>query len=194
VAAAGIALGVLTSSGGVPPQRPKPGTRSGDGRAVPLVFGHIYVRGNGIGDAHLGQAETSAIADLDEVLGNPSAPVPTTENGNCGIDAYMQWQSVTAYFGQQKFIGYRAGGYPRTSKATDATTTAGLRVGDTLTQARRIYRSALTTSFAQGGSWFAATSSGRLAGTLSAEVNQTNLVPRVKDITAGTVGCAGVSP
>jgi hypothetical protein len=119
------------------------------------------------------------------------------EAGNCTIDAAMQWPTMTAYFFHSPFVGYGTGSLlalPQDRKIPNATTVSGLRIGDTLARARVLYGNDLTTSYAQGGSWFAASSSGRLAGLLTAEINHSGPTPRIADITAGSVGCPAVSP
>jgi hypothetical protein len=72
------------------------------------------------------------------------------------------------------------------------TTMSRRYLGDTLARARVLYGDALTTSFAQGGSWSVTTSTGRLAGLLTGEVDQTSPRPRIVDITA--VGYPAASP
>jgi hypothetical protein len=196
-ATAGLVIGLIASLGGAPPKRPHIGAGVGDTQAPKPAVGHFTLRGNGIGGAHFGQSEFSAIIALDKVLGIPTSRVPTNDAPNCGIDAYMQWSAITAYFGQQRFIGFSTtwvNGIPRSPIEHNAATSAGLEIGDSLAQARQIYGTALTTSFAQGGAWFATTPTGRLAGNLTDEVNESTPPPRIEDITAGTVGCPAASP
>jgi hypothetical protein len=109
----------------------------------------------------------------------------------------MQWPAITAYFGRQRFIGFSTvwvNGIPRNPIESNAATAAELQIGDSLAVARQIYGTALTTSFAQGGAWFAATPTGRLAGNLTEEVNESTPPPRIEDIAAGVVGCPAASP
>ena len=54
--------------------------------------------------------------------------------------------------------------------------------------------SEITTSVAQGGSWFATRANGKLAGYLTAEIDQLSTALRIADMTAGSVGCAATSP
>ena len=109
----------------------------------------------------------------------------------------MEWPTVTAYFLHRAFVGYATGsllGGLGGRKLPHAATAAGLRIGDTLSRAAGLYGGSLRTSYAQGGSWFAVTSTGTLAGYLTSEVNSTTPVPRIADITAGSVGCPAASP
>ena len=190
----GVAVGVSLSQGGRPPKEPRLVSRPGDdGSSVPAT-GHIVARGNGIGRAQFGQPENVAIANLEGVLGIPldRAPLPSRD---CTIDAYLQWSTITAYFDHMRFVGYGTGsllGGVGHRGIPHATTAAGLRIGQTLSQAKIDYGSALTTSYAQGGAWFAATPSGRLAGLLTQEVDQPGAL--IADITAGSVGCPASSP
>lgn len=171
-----------------------PVTKPASPPRVSATSGPILLLGDGIGPARFGQAESSAVSNLHKVLGSPSSGL-MDEAGNCTIDAAMQWPTITAYFDHDHFVGYSTpsatGGVLQTA---DMTTTKGLRVGDTLAEAQRIYGTALRTSLAQGGSWFATTPDGTLDGYLTAEVNQKTPTPRIASIEVGGVGCPGASP
>jgi hypothetical protein len=161
--------------------------------SVPKVPAVLF--GDGIATVHFGQGETPTITDLDAALGSPVSNTDDVEDRNCGIDAVVQWRTVTAYFDQGLFVGYStptARGVPLALGSL--TTTTGLRVGDSLAEAQQLYGSAMTTSFAQGGSWFAKTSAGTLDGYLSAEPNQPTMAPHIESIEAGSVGCPAASP
>lgn len=160
----------------------------------PLTGTPVLLQGNGIGNVHFGDSETSAIAALDTVLG--SAPTRSTANtGNCTVDAAEQWANVTAYFDAQQFVGYSTSAIDgEVLPDGNLVTAQGLRVGDTLTQGQQFYGSAFTTSFAQGGSWTASTPSGEIEGYLSAEPNQTPPPPTILSIEAGSVGCPAETP
>lgn len=157
------------------------------------------MRGNGFGNAVFGQSEAAAITDLEKVLGPPmtAEPTPTT---NCTVDAYLQFPGIVIYFDHGTFVGYATGAANtgsangKNNEVLNIKTTKGLKIGDTLAQTQQLYGLALTTSAAQGGSWFVKTSSGTLAGYLSAEVNQPPTIPQIADITSGSVGCPAVSP
>ena len=81
---------------------------------------------------------------------------------------------MTAYFLPGRFAGYNSAGLlaAQGSGAPNvipgAPTAAGLRIGDDVAQARRIYGSAFVVLFAQGGSWRVTTSTGMLDGYLTA--------------------------
>ena len=165
----------------------------------PAISGPVILCGNGIGSAIFGQPETTAISNLEKVLGQPTTatPRPTT---NCTVDAYLQFPGIVIYFDRERFVGYATGPANTGSANTEnkeilnVITTKGLKIGDTLTQAKQIYGSSLRTSAAQGGSWFASTPSGILAGLTTDELYRTNPPPKIAGISAGSVGCPAVSP
>jgi hypothetical protein len=189
----GVVGGLLASSGGTPPRPPRI-SHEGPGNPSPVAIGHFALRGDGIGDAEFGQGEGAAILALDKVLGSPLHQRATNERGNCTIDAEMQWRPITAYFSRGRFVGYATVSIQGRELDSEAATAKGLHLGDSLARAQVLYGHALTPSYAQGGSWFVATPMGRIAGVLTAEVDQTSPGPRIADITAGSVGCPAASP
>ena len=103
---------------------------------------------------------------------------------------------MTAYFFHGRFVGYNSAsllaaqgsGAPNVIPSTS--TAAGLRIGDDVAQARRIHGSAFVVLFSLGGSWRVTTSTGWLRGYLTAVPGfPTPPVPRVADVSAGSVGC-----
>jgi hypothetical protein len=202
LAVGGLAVGLVFAVGGSPPRRPGTGASPGKGPgAGGTAAGHFTFRGNGIGAATFGQPEAVAIAELDKVLGSPTTPRPTGYAGNCTVDAYLTWPTMTAYFFRGRFVGYNsasllgAQGSGGAKVIPDASTAAGLRIGDDVAQARRIYGSAFVVLFSQGGSWRVTTSTGKLDGYLTAVPGHpTPPVPRVADVSAGSVGCPAASP
>ncbi|MFZ0081616.1 MAG: hypothetical protein WAL13_21160, partial [Trebonia sp.] len=114
---------------------------------------------------------------------------------------YLTWPTMTAYFFHGRFVGYNsasllaAPGSGAPNVIPDAPTAAGLRIGDGIAQARRIYGSAFVVLFSQGGSWRVTTSTGTLDGYLTAVPGRpTAPAPRVADVSAGSVGCPAASP
>lgn len=158
----------------------------------PAVSGPVVLRGNGIGGAVFGQQEAAAISNLKKVLGPPTTASPRPSN-NCTIDAFLQFPGLVTYFHLGKFVGYATGTENgENTQVLNVVTRKGLRIGDSLERAKKIYGTDFRTSYAQGGSWFAFTSTGTLAGYLTAEVNRASA--RIEDITAGSVGCPAASP
>lgn len=200
LAVVGLASGLVLAAGGSSPPRSGVGTSSGSTPGGPgTAVGHFTFRGNGIGNARFGQPEAVAIAELDQVLGSPTKPRPTGAAGNCTIDAYLTWKTLTAYFFRGRFVGYdsanllaaRGSGEP--DVIPSASTAAGLRIGDDIAQARRIYGRAFVVLLAQGGSWRVTTPTGVLDGYLTA-VPGGPTPPKVADVSAGSVGCPAASP
>jgi hypothetical protein len=147
-----------------------------------------------VAGVRFGESTSSAIAGLDQVLGNPSGG-PVSEAGNCNIDAAEQWPSLTGFFHRGEFVGYStlaANGERLTQGKME--TAMGLRVGDTIAQAQQIYGSAFRTSLAQGGSWSVTTADGALIGYLSGEPDQPGPSPAIASIEAGSVGCPAATP
>ena len=199
LAVAGLTAGLIAAFGGSPPRNNKATTSSGNGGSPVGVAGHFTFRGNGIGTAQFGQEESVAIANLDKVFGTPTTSKPTDDAGNCTVDAYLMWPTMNAYFFQHRFVGYNSAsllqGTGTKQVIPSAATAQGLRIGNSLAQAKRIYGTSLTVSYAQGGSWFAKTSTGTLDGYLTAVPGHpTPPVPRIADISAGSVGCPAASP
>jgi len=202
LALAGLAFGLLSAVGGSPPRPPGHGAGSANTPGPPgTAAGHFTFRGNGIGGARFGQPEAVAIAELDQVLGSPTTSRPVGAAGDCTIDAYLTWPTLTAYFFRGRFVGYdsasllAARGSAAPNVIPGASTAAGLRIGEDIEQARRIYGSAFVVSLAQGGSWRVTTSTGTLDGYLTAVPDHpTPPVPRVADVSAGSVGCPAASP
>ena len=118
----------------------------------------------------------AAAAELEQLfhLRHDGAARPAGDAGNCAVDAYLTWPAMTAYFLRGRFVGYnsasllaaRGSGAPNVIPS--ASTAAGLRIGDDVAQARRIYGSAFVVLFSQGGSWRVTTSTGMLDGYLTA--------------------------
>jgi hypothetical protein len=177
VVVAGIGIGLVW-----------PSAASGSTPTAPRT---LTVAADGIGAIHFGLTQSTAVAKLTRVLGPPTTRGVVDEPGNCTIDGALHWSAVTAYFFHGRFVGFSSG---RQASRPSVTSAKGLRSGDTLTQVRRLYGSALRTSFAQGGSWFVATPQGTMDGILTNEVNSTKPPPRVATIDAGSVGCPAVSP
>ena len=202
LALGGLAFGLVSAVGGSPPPRSGNGASSGNTPAAPgTAAGHFTFRGNGIGGATFGQPEAVAIAELDKVLGSPTTPRPAGDAGNCTVDAYLSWPAMTAYFLRGRFAGYNSAGLQAARGSgppnviPSASTAAGLRIGDDVAQARRIYGSAFVALFSQGGSWRVTTSTGILDGYLTAVPDRpAPPVPKVADVSAGSVGCPAASP
>jgi hypothetical protein len=190
--ALGAALAGCSSSAGVaqaPRSQSSPATATSGTSGAPVVLA-----GDGVAGVRFGESTSSAIAGLDRVLGKPPRG-PVNEAGNCNIDAAEQWSGLTGFFDTGTFVGYStlAANGERLTPGNMATA-MGLRVGDTIVQARQIYGSAFQTSLAQGGSWSVITADGKFIGYLSGEPNQPGPSPAIMSIEAGSVGCPAATP
>lgn len=144
--------------------------------------------GLGVGAVQFGQSQDSAVSSLGRLFGPPDQTIPALSPSDCGaVDTTVRWPTLDAYFFRRQFVGYSV-------SSGDLATAAGLRVGDSLVRAQKLYRSGVITSFEQGGAWFVHTSSGELEGFLSGEPNQPGVSPRITTIEAGAVGCPAETP
>lgn len=161
-------------------------------RTIGLPF---VVSGDGFEGVHFGQRASIVIAKLIKTLGHISRLTVVSATGNCTIDSYINWPTVTVYFDNDRFVGYATGNLIGENKQIpNVSTTKGLKIGDTIAEAKAIYGNAFQTSYAQGGSWAVTTPHGKFAGYLTEEIDQTNPPPQIADITAGSVGCPAASP
>jgi hypothetical protein len=73
-------------------------------------------------------------------------------------------------------------------------TPQGLRIGDTLAEARKLYPGRATTSGVNGGVYAVETSTGTIRGYLSLEVSGPPDKVKIVSIPVGSVGCPAASP
>jgi len=152
----------------------------------------LVVSARGLGVAHLGTGESTAEKTFTRLLGRPSTPLTSTPGlSNCGLDAMSSWRGFGAYFDHGRLVGLSLG--PTLTPL--GRTSSGLELGDTLGHARALYGVSLRTSTAQGGTWFATTSSGRIDGFLNPSTGRTpKPSARIFTIDVGVVGCPAMSP
>jgi hypothetical protein len=100
------------------------------------------------------------------------------------------------YFFKGMFVGYQTGnnltGKPEPT--FNGGTPQGLRVGDTLAEARKLYPGRVTTSGENGGVYAVKTTTGTIRGYLSLEVLNPPTKIHLVTISAGAVGCPATSP
>lgn len=190
---------ILISACGSAPSANASHANSSTSAAAPTmprtVGSRFTVSGNGFADVHFGQSESIVISKLTDILGPTSKLDPVPAPGNCTIDSYLNWPAIIVYFDRNRFVGYATGNLIGEDRLIpDVTTKKGLKIGDTVAEAKAIYGNSFQTSYAQGGSWLVTTSKGKLAGYLTEEVGHTNPPPQIADITAGSVGCPAASP
>ncbi|MGC1420035.1 MAG: hypothetical protein WA786_07955 [Acidimicrobiales bacterium] len=151
----------------------------------------LVLRGNGLSFVPLGVIESQAVTAIAQRLGAPTHALSATPAlSNCGVTAMATWQALSAYFNDDRLVGLSVGpgGTPsvRTSK--------GLRLGDSVRVARSLYGPSLRLSRNQGGSWFIATSDGRVDGFLRPSNGRPEPTSRILTIDVGDVGCPAMSP
>ncbi len=152
----------------------------------------VVLSGNGLATLHLGARQSSAINTLVRLFGRASTRVtPTPALRNCGIQAQGSWHSLGVFFRHDRLVGLAFGPGRTPLVRTDA----GLRLGDTLAKARKLYGGKLTTSGNNGGSWFIATSVGRIDGFLDPSgANSSHPSSKIITMDVGVVGCPAMSP
>lgn len=149
----------------------------------------IVLSPQAVGSIRFGTPMATAIADLGVLLANQKPKI--SAGVGCGTPA-AYWPNFTAYFDHGEFVGYEsanADDLPLHSKFLDAKTSAGLRPGDTVAEAERIYGSAFRTFSARGGTWSVSTGSGELLGYLKAPPVPTGPSDQIADIGTEAFGC-----
>ena len=174
LALGGLAFGLVSAAGGPPPPRPGNGASSGNTPGAPgTAAGHFtfrqrhrqrYVRpARGCRDRRTGQgprlADDAAARRRRRGLRRRRPP------HLAGDDRVLLARPL-----RRLQLGQPAGGpgFRCAHAIPSASTAAGLRIGDDVAQARRIYGSAFVVLFSQGGSWRVTTSTGMLDGYLTA--------------------------
>jgi hypothetical protein len=157
----------------------------------------IILRGDAVGSVRFGEAQSAAASTLVKLLGKSDGGVRAVNDGDCIISGVLSWSNFTAYFYGGTFDGYQTGN-DVTEKAEprfNGVAPQGLRVGDTLARAQRLYGSALSTSGEQNGVYAAITKTGTIRGYLSTEPDRAPATKvRLRTISAGSVGCPAMSP
>jgi hypothetical protein len=157
----------------------------------------IILSGDAVGSVRFGETQSAAAASLVKLIGKSVGGVRKANQGGCTISAALYWLNFAAFFYHGKFDGYQTGNYltDKPAPTFNGETPRGLRVGDSLARAQKLYGSAFSTNGAQDGVYAAATKSGTIRGYLSTEPNQASAT-RIKllTISAGSVGCPAMSP
>jgi hypothetical protein len=156
----------------------------------------VLLSGNGVGRIDFGEAQDTAVASLDKIIGKSEGGVRRANDGDCQISAALYWTNFAAYFFRGRFDGYQTGNNLTASAAPafNGMTSSGLRVGDTLAKVEKLYPGGVTTSSEQDGVYAISTSTGVIRGYLSMEVQSSPTKNTVMTISAGSVGCPAMSP
>jgi hypothetical protein len=174
----GIAIGVMVLS-----------AQSSVGFAE-AAHSSIVLRGSGLDSTAFGTAESSALARLKTVLGKVNGPKSLGSDMRCGVNVVATWPHMQVFFFNGRFVGYNTGYSAK--PLTEFETSKGLRVGDTVATARKLYGPGFRVSAVQGGSWHTS-GSVPVYGYL-ASPPRTGADDRIAGIAAGHVGCPAVTP
>lgn len=144
------------------------------------------LRAGQIGRVDFGQPRRMVVRRLDVLMGRgPNARYHVVHG--CGVDRVVGWPSLAAFFSRGVFVGYSYRAANGAGRIPTLATPKGLRVGDTLGKARRLYGFSFHASHRHGGSWWVRTPQGLLGGVASGLPGG----PRrsVATIAAGHMGC-----
>jgi hypothetical protein len=163
--------------------------------AVTSSAGTVVLSGDSVGPVRFGEPQHEAVGALTKLIGATQGGVRSAK-GNCTIDAALYWADFSVYFLGGRFVGYQTGnnltGKPE--PAFNGKTPQGLRVGDSLAQARTLYPGHLTTRAENGGVYAITTAAGTIRGYLSLEISNPPDKIKIVTISAGSVGCPAASP
>lgn len=151
----------------------------------------LVVSGDGLSVVALGARENLAMTRVTTFLGAPTTALESAPSlGNCGVDASASWHALTLYFDTEKLVGVALG----PGAIPSGVTSKGLRLGDALRRAERLYGRSLRTSTNQGGAWFVTSASGTIDGFLAPSNGRPTPTSWIMTIDAGVVGCPAMSP
>ncbi len=155
----------------------------------------VVLSGESVGSVRFGQPQQEAVSALTKLIGTAQGGVQSAK-GNCTIDAALYWTNFSAYFLAGRFVGYQTGdnltGKPEPT--FNGKTPQGLRIGDSLAQARMLYPGHVTTRGENGGVYAITTATGTIRGYLSLEISNPPDKIKIVSISAGSVGCPAASP
>lgn len=114
---------------------------------------------DGIGPARFGQSEQQAVSELDARLA--TAPVSKI----LGTCATVEWSNLFVWFLSGYFVGYSV--RSEDGSTVRAATVNGLRAGDSVTVAQRLYGQQFSVPTGALGSWVVTTAQGQIGGYLS---------------------------
>jgi hypothetical protein len=162
------------------------------GRSRPRAMGiQNVLRAGRIGRAAFGTAPPRVIHMLDRLLRHrPTERLHVFHA--CGVDHAIGWPGLVVFLRGNRFVGYSYRPAYGARQVPILATARGLRVGDTLGQARALYGRDFHSSRHHGGSWWATTPEGRVEGLASGWPARP--LGSVATIAAGHVGCPGSSP
>lgn len=155
----------------------------------------VVVSGDSVGHVRFGEPQQKTASALKKLIGATEGGVANAK-GNCTIDSALYWANFSVYFFEGAFIGYQTGNNlnDKREPTFNGKTPQGLRIWDTLAEARKLYPGRVATSGVNGGVYAVKTTAGTIRGYLSLEVfNPPNKI-QIVSISAGSVGCPAASP
>jgi hypothetical protein len=155
----------------------------------------VVLSGDSVGPVRFYEAQQKAVSALKTLIGPAEGGVRDAK-GNCTIDAALYWANFSVYFLKGSFVGYQTGINLSDNRQPtfNGKTPQGLRIGDTLAEARKLYPGRVTTRGVNGGVYALKTTTGTIRGYLSLEISAPPNKIKVVSISAGSVGCPAASP
>ncbi|MCU1364277.1 MAG: hypothetical protein JWM55_2105 [Acidimicrobiaceae bacterium] len=154
-----------------------------------IAHSPIVLYGWGLDSTKFGSTESGALAKLETLFGRVDGPVPLPNDTRCGVDVDATWPHMQVFFFNGRLVGYNTGYSAK--PLNEFETSKGLRVGDTVATARKLYGADLRVSARQGGSWDIS-GSASIYGYLVGPPRDAD--DRIAGIAAGHVGCPAVTP
>jgi hypothetical protein len=155
----------------------------------------VVLSGDSVGAVRFGESQQKAVSALKELIGATEGGVQNAK-GNCTVDAALYWTNFSAYFRGGRFVGYQTGNNltEKREPKFNGKTPQGLRIGDTLAEARMLHPGHVTTRGENGGVYAIKTTTGTIRGYLSLEISNPPDKIKIVSISAGSVGCPAASP
>jgi hypothetical protein len=155
----------------------------------------VVLSGDSVGSVRFGESQQEAVSALTKLIGAAQGGVQNAK-GNCTIDAALYWTNFSVYFLGGRFVGYQTGNNAtgKREPTFSGTTPQGLRIGDSLAEARMLYPGRLTTHGENGGVYAIKTATGTIRGYLSLEISNPPDKIAIVSISAGSAGCPAASP
>ena len=155
----------------------------------------VVLSGDSVGSVRFGESQQKAVSALRKLIGTAEGGVQSAK-GNCTIDAALYWTNFSVYFLRGRFVGYQTGNNltAKRDPTFNGKTPQGLRIGDTLAEARKLYPGRVTTRGVNGGVYAIKATTGTIRGYLSIEISNPPNKIKIVSISAGSVGCPAASP
>jgi hypothetical protein len=161
----------------------------------------IELLGNGVGSIHFGTNEAHVVSQLNAffavkrgVLWAEKGVLHEMSGKDCRLDSVWSVPALNVYFSGQRFVGYSTQYLRIVATQIQAgireefRADGGLRLTDTVRQAKLLYGGAFKVYGARGGSWSVVTKSGTLTGSLLSPPALTGLSDQIDRISAGNIG------